>query len=73
MTGPFYWESSNQRQISGTMRVVTCAVCPESAWLVTFLFVSFQEEWSHGVHCEEVRAANQTKMLPQTRCQKRCG
>ena len=50
---------------------VTCAVCPESAWLVTnFWLVTFQQEWSHGVHCGAVRPANQAKKLPQPRCQK---
>ena len=35
-----------------------------------FWLVTFQQEWSHGVHCGAVRPANQAKKLPQPRCQK---
>ena len=33
--------------------------------LLHFWLIAFQQEWSHGVHCGGVRAANQAKMLPQ--------
>ena len=48
----------------------TCAVGPESAWLLTFWLVAFQQVWSHGVHCGAVRPANQAKKMSQTRCEK---
>ena len=35
--------------------------------LLHFWLVTFQQEWSHGVHCSP---ANQAKKLPQPRCQK---
>ena len=38
--------------------------------LLHFWLVTFQQEWSHGVHCGAVRPANQAKKLPQPRCQK---
>ena len=45
---------------------VTCAVCPEFTWLVTFLLVIIRQEWWHGVHCSVVHALNQVqKKLPQ--------
>ena len=45
--------------------------------LLHFWLVTFQQEWSHGVHSGAVRPANQAKKLPQPRCQNcrsdRCG
>ena len=38
--------------------------------LLHFWLVTFQQEWSHGVHCGAVRPVNQAKKLPQPRCQK---
>ena len=38
--------------------------------LLHFWLVTFQQEWSHGLHCGAVRPANQAKKLPQPRCQK---
>ena len=37
--------------------------------LLHFWLVTFQQEWSHGVHGGAVRPANQAKKLPQPRCQ----
>ena len=38
--------------------------------LLHFWLVTFQQEWSHGVHCGAVRPANQAKKLLQPHCQK---
>ena len=38
--------------------------------LLHFYLVTYQQEWSHGVHCSAVRPANQAKKLLQPRCQK---
>ena len=38
--------------------------------LLHFWLVTFQQEWSHGVHCGAVRPANQAKKSLQPRCQK---
>ena len=42
-----------------------------------FCVVTFQQEWSHGMHCGAVHTVNQANMLTHTRCQicgsGRCG